>query len=976
MLRMTTAAAVLYAGLARQLLVPLRAAGGVAACLLLLAAGQPAPVRASPDVAPPTVRVGVMASLPPLQLWPEAASAPSGADIDLLHAIEQPSGLRFEFARYTAYADLERDLLAGKVQVVTSMAYTPERAGSLRFTSPYYTVEQAIVARQDEGSAETASALFSRRQAVVPGFARETVGTQHFPLAPRVIEGSLEQALLAVQQGRADWVLDAEPVLRHLIERDRLAGLQVMRQFGFAEGQLRLAVRLEDAALAERLERALATLAPQQADNWVSDWTSRGLATMANGSGLQLTGVERARLAMVRPLRIGYFAGQRPFSDRRSDGNPEGLAIDLTRAMLDRLGLKVERWTPLTLAGMLDAARRGEIDLAVGLTDAPERRNFLRFIGPYYADPLVLISRRRAGAWSLPQLVGQRLALPAGHFLEGYLASQFPGIQVLGCERIAACLGMVESGRADATLGGLMASQSRLASGDYPHLLIAGALERMSNEHAIGVTRAHEAIAPLLRRALDEVQATELASLQRKWSPHQDPGLPWRQVLRWGLAALAAALLLLAGGIWHNRKLRRQVALRRAAQQQAEQERSAAERYLAFLAHEVRNSLHAVKAGVALLANEQARSRAPTPAELSEQRGTLNALRHSTGATLTLLNDLLDRHRLQAGGLSLTLKAEHLPDVLSAVTEELRPVATEKGLRLNAPTAPDLWLMMDALRVQQILRNLLVNAIKFTPVGVITVVCDVVQGTEGSVQVRLQVSDSGPGLPLAMLGAALAGPAAPRQPGRADATTTTTTVHPPLMQASDWGAETAPGDRPGSGLGLSLSRELAHLMGGEIRADNHMPPQRGASFCLAWRAPLAPRQVARNTATASRVLLVEDDPVYRMLLQHAFVQASVDVVPVSSLRQARSQLQRGRFDLVLCDAHLGDGGPADLLPELPDLAGAGLPLVVMSGHLDPATIAVLRGLGALDCLEKDADVSAMVRRVLAAAAESAPVNGR
>ncbi|HSI59567.1 MAG TPA: ATP-binding protein, partial [Ideonella sp.] len=350
----------------------------------------------------------------------------------------------------------------------------------------------------------------------------------------------------------------------------------------------------------------------------------------------------------------------------------------------------------------------------------------------------------------------------------------------------------------------------------------------------------------------------------------------------------------------------------------------------------------------------------------SEQRGTLNALRYSTGATLTLLNDLLDRHRLQAGGLSLALKAEYLPDVLSAVTEELRPVATEKGLRLNAPAPPDLWLMMDALRVQQILRNLLVNAIKFTPVGVITVVCDAVESAEGSVQVQLQVSDSGPGLPLAMLGSTL--PSVLLGGG---------TGHPPLMPPAGWGDETAPGDRPGSGLGLSLSRELAHLMGGEIRSDNHMPPQRGATFCLAWRAPLAPRQVARSSATASRVLLVEDDPVYRMLLQHAFVQAGIDVVPVNSLRQARNQLQRNRFDLVLCDAHLGDGGPAELLPDLqPPRGDAGLPLIVMSGHLDEAAVLALRERGALDCLQKDADVSTMVRRVLMAAAEATPVNGR
>lgn len=927
-----------------------QAAGrALVACLSLALLGSgswaaPAtkPVPSAPAQAPAAsrVRVGVLANLPPLQFWPAGAASPSGADIDLLNALERPSGLQFEYTRYASAAELEKALLDGRVQLASAMAYTPERAGVLRFSSSYLSVEQALVVRQDEDQAP--GSLLSRREAVVLPGPAPTAAHPH--AARRVPAVSLEDALAAIQRRDADWLQEAEPVLRELIERNRMAGLRVLRDPGFAESQLRLAMRLQDASLAERLDQALATLPPDQVSHWMDDWASRSLRAGSAEPSFELTAAERSQLAALPPLRIAYFPRLLPFSDQRADGQPEGLGIDVARAALDRLGVRVGEWLPLSLGEMLEAARQGRIDMAIGLAESPERRAYLRFVGSYYADPYVLVGRQRAGAFSLPQLNGRRLALPAGHVLTSYLRGQYPDVALVPCDRVIDCLRLVDSGGADATLGGLMTMQARLADREFRRLLISGALERMSNEHAVSVARSQEALAPLLRRALDDVQATDLPDLQRKWSA-RGSGPHWGEVIRWSAAAAALVAVLLGAGFWHNRALRQQVELRRKALARAEQERAAAERYLAFLAHEVRNSLHAVKAGVALLADGEPRERPPTPAELSEQRGTLNALRYSTGATLTLLNELLDRHRLQAGSLKLSLKPERLAEVICAVTEELRPAATEKGLRLEAATVPEVWLMVDALRLQQILRNLLVNAIKFTPSGLVRVACDATPLGTGQYQLRLTVSDSGPGLPLHMV------------------------AMPPADVPLSF--ETQPGDRPGSGLGLALSRELARLMGGDIRAENHLPPQRGATFCLSLTAPAAPTPSRPALDTACKVLLVEDDPVYRMLLQHAFIQMGAEVVPVGSARQARAQVQRGSFTLVLCDAHLGDGGPADLLPELKSLPAAP-PLVVMSGHVDEAAISALRAAGAVDCLEKDADVSLMVRRVLGTVAETTP----
>eukprot|EP01038_Epipyxis_sp_PR26KG_P002378 gene2378-3371_t len=186
---------------------------------------------------------------------------------------------------------------------------------------------------------------------------------------------------------------------------------------------------------------------------------------------------------------------------------------------------------------------------------------------------------------------------------------------------------------------------------------MVGSEPRLRRFHSLALADRHAALVPLVKRSLDVAQQVDLPVLKSRWFSRptaQDllQSLAWR----YGPWLAGTLLLLCAAWLWHSRGV--QAEMRRTRQARADAERAAAStrRFTAFLAHEVRNSLHAVVAGTEL-------ARLPGPA-----RGDVGAmLAESARNTLHLLNNLIDRERLDTGGLALRLAPAALGPLVLAV---------------------------------------------------------------------------------------------------------------------------------------------------------------------------------------------------------------------------------------------------------------------------------------------------------------------
>jgi signal transduction histidine kinase len=882
-------------------------------------------------------RVGVLANYPPFQLWPDGGW-PGGADLDLLSQAARAIDGRVEPVRYVDFQALLADLRAGRIDVASAMARTPERDAVLAFGPPYATVSQAMVQRRHDADVPLVADLAGRRVAVVDGYASQAQVTRLFPIARQVPVADVEQGLRALLEGRADLFVEAWPAVVETIDRLQLDDLRLARRIELGSGELHLASAASRADHLAPLAAAVQALPDSVLEAARARWSTAAAARPAGG--LVLDAAERRALNELPPLTVAVAGSQPPFSMAGPEGVAQGLAVDVLAAALARLGLPPPSWRVLPASQALEALRAGEVHLALGLPEEASRGGGVGYAGPFIAHPLVLVAGRDGEVWSLEQMAGRRLAMPVLQVPATLLLALHPRVQRVPCDDVAACFDAVRSGVADATVADVVSVATLLPGGRrWSSLQIVGTAGDLRHERGVALAPSVRPLVPLLQRALVALAADELPTIKQRWLERPPP----REVAAATLARAApwaAAVVVLTALLWwgHSRGLRAEVARTQASRRQAEQAAAAARRFTAFLAHEVRNSLHSVIAGTELLRSEQHKA---SP--------IADALGRSARATLALLNDLLDRERLGAGAFTLDSGPARLGPIVQAVVDEMHPAARRVGATLHwQPLQEEPVLQVDVLRVQQVLRNLLSNAIKYAAPGPIEVSggIEAAPGDDATWRVTLCVRDHGPGLQASHQAPGEPGQRAARRGARADST----------------------------GLGLEFSRDLAQAMGGALT----LAPADGGGLLATLDFPARRAAVATARAGEPLVLLAEDAEVYAMLLQRALAQAGCRVSLVGSVADARARLAAQGFDILVTDMYLPDGDAGDVLAAAD--TGRVRRRVVITADLD-ARVRALAGADAV--LAKTPDVQLLVARVLgdwraanetsadAAAAESA-----
>ncbi len=323
---------------------------------------------------------------------------------------------------------------------------------------------------------------------------------------------------------------------------------------------------------------------------------------------------------------------------------------------------------------------------------------------------------------------------------------------------------------------------------------------------------------------------------------------------------------------------------RQVALDAAEETSSSKSRFVAVMSHEIRTPLNGILGMAQLLER----------GELSpQQREQVDIVRRSGRHLLTLVNDILDLARIESGKLVVDAHPFDVREVVGDVTRLLGETARAKGLAFEVAIAPQLpaRVMGDASRIQQVLHNLVGNAIKFTDQGGVSVDVSTVLDMRAGTLLRFAVKDSGDGIPADQL----------------------ERIFAPFEQAQ----HTEPGRprrRDGTGLGLTISRELARAMGGDLRCASS--PGRGSvfEFTLPLQACAVPDAIAEPARTPppvkplpqlrGRVLLVDDSPVNLLVAATMLQRCGLQVTTAEHGLQALELLRAQRFELVLMDCQM------------------------------------------------------------------------
>jgi len=376
------------------------------------------------------------------------------------------------------------------------------------------------------------------------------------------------------------------------------------------------------------------------------------------------------------------------------------------------------------------------------------------------------------------------------------------------------------------------------------------------------------------------------------------------------------------------------------AKEEAERANRAKDRFLAVLSHELRTPLLPIAAAAQTLQKNVA-----VPPELSE---LLPMIRRNVLLEARLIEDLLDLTAISAGKLSLRRAPVDMRKIIDVVVEMVQETVDEKQIELTVHWDASRGIVDgDAARLQQVLWNLVRNAVKFTPAGGhIRIAVD-----DDGGRLRLRCVDDGIGIDESAIGA--------------------------IFSAFEQANGDIARQFGGLGLGLAIAQGLVLQHGGDLCVSSD-GPGRGATFTLRLDTIDAPDAVAAQPAAPApdraasrpvRMLLVEDneDAACAMTMSLEFMGYEVTHAP--NLRAAMAAGERGAFDVVVTDLGLPDGSGLDLGPAL----SARAPLIALSGFGSAEDVARSMAAGFAAHLVKPTDpddVHATVGKILMRTAAS------
>jgi PAS domain S-box-containing protein len=356
------------------------------------------------------------------------------------------------------------------------------------------------------------------------------------------------------------------------------------------------------------------------------------------------------------------------------------------------------------------------------------------------------------------------------------------------------------------------------------------------------------------------------------------------------------------------------LAAAQSARAEADSANVVKDEFLAILSHELRTPLTSILGWSHLL----------TDGKLDKQQTAraIETIARNARAQGRLIDELLDISRILTGKLSLDLRAVNLAPLIQAVVDDVRPAADAKSISLKAPFNSEIGpISGDPDRLQQIIWNLLTNAIKFTPKG-------------GDVQVRLEqndlrvliiVNDSGQGIAAELL--------------------------PHIFERFRQADSSNTRSNGGLGLGLSIVRQLVELHRGTVTAES---PGENAGSTFTVMLPLpslhevpdatekTDLKSGKNSATGRqqslsgmRVLIVDDELDTRELVAALLTTCGAEMISVGSAAEALNQIERQRFDLLISDIGMPEMNGYDLIARIRQLGeeqGGRTPAVALTAY--------------------------------------------
>lgn len=843
----------------------------------------------------PIVKVGADSDWPPFEYVDDKGNY-QGIASEYLELLSEYTGLKFEINADDWYSVISK-IKEKKLDMLACVAKTEDREKYLNYTVPYLNIDVVVIAKK-ELQIKNFDEIKNYTIAVQKGnFVYENL-IKRYPNIKFIFATSNKEAFELVSYGTADIFIGNMPVFSYFVEKELYTNIEVKFKADFDKIDLSMAILKENETLFNIIQKVMPLIIKNEEEKINKKWIFQ---LKEEKKSISFTKEEIDWIKANPKIKIAGDAFWPPYSFYDEKGNYTGIVPDLVNEVFKNSGFNLDYIKTNSWSDTIDLIKNKKLDLIDAISYSSSRAEYLKFSNKYIGAEIVIIANNKEDNYinSFNNITDKNIASVKGYSIIEEIKYDFPQIKTIK-EFDTPLKGLKELSNSQIDYFILDIPSFEFYSKKYSlsNLKIVGP-SGYNYKYGFGINKDNAVLVSIVNKLLDSVPIEKKDEIYRKWIK-----IDYKQKIDYELIwkILTISIILLSVIFYWNRKLKQEINEKEKIQKELELERNnisslneelkkakdiaeniakQKSEFLANMSHEIRTPMNSVIGFTEILEKE---IKNPLHKEY------LDSIKKGGNSLLRIINDILDLSKIEAG--KLEIRNESLNPVNMFL--EIESIFHSKIISKNINFVLDIdknipkYIIIDGVRIRQILFNLIGNAIKFTQKGQIKLKVENIykDNVKSKIDLLFSVEDTGIGIDEKNLES--------------------------IFNAFEQANNNDVAKYGGTGLGLAICTKLVHMMNGEISVKSEK--NKGSIFTVILRdIPVSSMQeeiVTQKLLTSNiefekaQILVVDDVEENRKLVLASLKDFDIDIIMAQNGQEALDKLKNINVDLILMDLRM------------------------------------------------------------------------